>query len=65
MSDTANDKSKPFFPVAGGADDGWSKDGEATATCFCGAIQLSFVSTPYHPTPPHLPFDQTQLSRPL
>ncbi|KAJ5158029.1 uncharacterized protein N7500_007680 [Penicillium coprophilum] len=36
------DKSKPYIPLAGGADDGWSKDGEATATCYCGAIQLAF-----------------------
>jgi hypothetical protein len=36
------DKSKPYFPLAGGANDGWSKDDSATATCFCGAVQLSF-----------------------
>jgi len=38
------DKSKPYFPVAGLANDGWSTDDEATASCFCGAVQLSFVS---------------------
>ncbi|KAF8848180.1 hypothetical protein BDZ45DRAFT_681388 [Acephala macrosclerotiorum] len=36
------DKSKPYFPLAGGASDGWSKEDSATATCFCGAVQLSF-----------------------
>ncbi|KAJ5493632.1 hypothetical protein N7463_009719 [Penicillium fimorum] len=35
-------KSKPYIPLAGGADDGWSQDGKATATCYCGAIQLAF-----------------------
>jgi len=39
---TAVDKSKPYFPVAGLAHDGWSNEDEATATCFCGAVQLSF-----------------------
>lgn len=38
------DKSKPYFPLAGSANDGWSKEDEATATCFCGAVQLAFVS---------------------
>ncbi|KAF7885146.1 hypothetical protein EAF00_010964 [Botryotinia globosa] len=43
MADTpATDKSKPYFPLAGGANDGWSNGDEATATCFCGAIQLAF-----------------------
>ena len=36
------DKSKPYFPLAGGADDGWSKEDSATATCYCGAVQLAF-----------------------
>ncbi|KAL0058561.1 hypothetical protein AAF712_014753 [Marasmius tenuissimus] len=36
------DKSKPYIPLAGLANDGWSKEGEATATCFCGAVQLAF-----------------------
>jgi len=39
---SASDKSKPYFPLAGGAHDGYSKEGEATATCFCGAVQLAF-----------------------
>lgn len=40
----AADKSKPYIPLAGIADDGWSKEGQATATCYCGAVQLAFVS---------------------
>ena len=31
------------FPIAGLARDGWSTSDEATATCFCGAVQLVFV----------------------
>jgi hypothetical protein len=34
---------KQYFPLAAGSQDGWHKDGRATATCYCGAIQLSFV----------------------
>ncbi|KAF6808469.1 histidine acid [Colletotrichum sojae] len=34
--------SDSFFPLAGVATDGWSKDGEATVTCLCGAVQLAF-----------------------
>ena len=40
----ATDKSKPYFPLAGLANDGWSTEDEATATCYCGAVQLAFVS---------------------
>jgi len=36
-------KDKPYFPLSGVANDGYNKDGEATATCFCGAVQLAFV----------------------
>ncbi|KAH8897234.1 hypothetical protein GQ53DRAFT_743026 [Thozetella sp. PMI_491] len=36
------DKSNPYFPRAGIADDGWSTEDSATATCFCGAVQLAF-----------------------
>ncbi|KAF8202744.1 Mss4-like protein [Mycena galopus ATCC 62051] len=36
------DRSQPWFPLAGSATDGWSNDEEATATCFCGAVQLKF-----------------------
>ncbi|KAL8829104.1 MAG: hypothetical protein Q9191_002207 [Dirinaria sp. TL-2023a] len=39
---TVDEKSKSYFPLAGQADDGWSKENEATATCFCGAVQLAF-----------------------
>ncbi|KAJ5416385.1 hypothetical protein N7491_011287 [Penicillium cf. griseofulvum] len=42
----ARDNSKPYIPVAGGADDGWSKEGQATATCYCGAVQLAFPTQP-------------------
>ncbi|APA05928.1 hypothetical protein sscle_01g006980 [Sclerotinia sclerotiorum 1980 UF-70] len=41
-NETTADISKPHFPLAGGASDGWSNEDEATATCFCGAVQLSF-----------------------
>ncbi|KAL0580650.1 hypothetical protein V5O48_001380 [Marasmius crinis-equi] len=44
MAATA-DKSKPYIPLAGGADDGWSNEDEATATCFCGAVQLAFPTS--------------------
>jgi hypothetical protein len=37
-------KTKSYFPLAGSASDGWSNEDEATATCFCGAVQLAFVS---------------------
>jgi hypothetical protein len=43
ISLTTADKSKPFFPLAGLANDGYNKDGEATATCYCGAVQCAFV----------------------
>ncbi|KAF1838950.1 hypothetical protein BDW02DRAFT_564549 [Decorospora gaudefroyi] len=35
-------KSKPYFPLAGIAKDGYSNGEEATATCFCGCVQLAF-----------------------
>ncbi|KAL8787687.1 MAG: hypothetical protein Q9195_007643 [Heterodermia aff. obscurata] len=38
--------SKPYFPLAGQAEDGWSKEDEATATCYCGAVQLAFPTKP-------------------
>ncbi|KAI2609619.1 Mss4-like protein [Hypoxylon fragiforme] len=38
----APDKSKSYFPLAGAANDGWSTEDEATATCYCGAVQLAF-----------------------
>ncbi|KAJ7920274.1 Mss4-like protein [Mycena leptocephala] len=42
MTAAPTDKSKPYIPLAGGASDGWSNEEEATATCFCGAVQLKF-----------------------
>lgn len=42
MADT--NESETSFPLAGQAKDGWSTQDEATATCFCGAVQLAFVS---------------------
>jgi hypothetical protein len=39
---------KPSFPLASQATDGWSTETEATATCYCGAVQLAFV----RPVPP-------------
>ncbi|KAI1613867.1 Mss4-like protein [Exophiala viscosa] len=44
MASTA-DKSKPYIPHNSGASDGWSTDDEATATCFCGAVQLAFPTS--------------------
>ncbi|KAI0421468.1 Mss4-like protein [Xylaria grammica] len=38
----AADKTKPYIPFNSLQQDGWSKDTEATATCFCGAVQLAF-----------------------
>ncbi|KAH7385204.1 Mss4-like protein [Phaeosphaeria sp. MPI-PUGE-AT-0046c] len=35
----------PSFPKAGLVNDGWTKDNHTTATCFCGAVQLSFPYT--------------------
>jgi len=40
---------KSYFPRAGVATDGWSTEDEATATCFCGTVQLAFVSLPFGP----------------
>jgi len=36
----SGDNSKPCFPLAGRNNDGWSNEDEATATCYCGAVQL-------------------------
>ncbi|KAL4916482.1 Mss4-like protein [Aspergillus aurantiobrunneus] len=33
---------KSYIPLAGFAEDGWSNEDNATATCYCGAVQLSF-----------------------
>ncbi|KAJ4337139.1 hypothetical protein N0V95_008413 [Ascochyta clinopodiicola] len=40
-----SDKEKPYIPVAGAITDGWSDATHATATCFCGAVQLAFPVT--------------------
>ncbi|KAL8291307.1 hypothetical protein RQP46_002285 [Phenoliferia psychrophenolica] len=41
-SHSHDDLSKPYIPLAGLGQDGWSKDDSATATCFCGSVQISF-----------------------
>ncbi|EIN05036.1 hypothetical protein PUNSTDRAFT_55316 [Punctularia strigosozonata HHB-11173 SS5] len=45
MASATADKTEPYFPLAGVASDGWSNDDEATATCFCGAVQLAFPTS--------------------
>lgn len=46
-----DDKTSPsFIPLAGVAQDGWSTENEATATCLCGAVQLSFVCLHIYPS---------------
>ncbi|PSK33634.1 hypothetical protein B9Z65_7521 [Elsinoe australis] len=42
MSLRSADKSKPYLPLSGGTNDGHSTPTSATATCFCGAVQLAF-----------------------
>ncbi|ETI29473.1 hypothetical protein G647_01926 [Cladophialophora carrionii CBS 160.54] len=39
------DNSKPFIPLSGSGSDGYSRNGRATATCFCGAVQLEVPTT--------------------
>ena len=41
---STRDKNEPYISNNSSKQDGYSKDGEATATCFCGAVQLAFVS---------------------
>lgn len=37
------------LPLSGVARDGWSTETEATATCFCGAVQVVVVCClPFH-----------------
>jgi hypothetical protein len=38
------DKSKPYVALNSVAKDRGYIDGDATATCMCGAVQLAFVS---------------------
>ncbi|EXA36349.1 hypothetical protein FOQG_09045 [Fusarium oxysporum f. sp. raphani 54005] len=40
MATEQSHKAEKFFPRAGLAQDGWSTKEEATATCYCGAVQL-------------------------
>ncbi|KAH7136723.1 Mss4-like protein [Dactylonectria estremocensis] len=42
MAHEAADETGSSFPHAGLAQDGWSTKDEATATCYCGTVQLSF-----------------------
>jgi hypothetical protein len=42
MAASTTDKSKPFIPLAGYTNDGWSSEEKATASSFCGAVQLIF-----------------------
>ncbi|UZJ52142.1 hypothetical protein CBS101457_001462 [Exobasidium rhododendri] len=39
---SSSDASKPYIPLAGIPAGGYSKEDEATATCYCGAVQLAF-----------------------
>ncbi|CAM1505914.1 Fc.00g115510.m01.CDS01 [Cosmosporella sp. VM-42] len=41
----SSDKSQSYIPLASQAHDGWSTEDEATATCFCGAVQLAFPTS--------------------
>ncbi|KAF2849776.1 hypothetical protein T440DRAFT_508580 [Plenodomus tracheiphilus IPT5] len=52
MSVRDSDKSNPYIPLASLANDGYHdvEKKEATATCFCGAVQLAFNNNqPYQP----------------
>lgn len=42
MSAAADASNQSYFPRAGVASDGWSTEDKATATCFCGGVQLAF-----------------------
>lgn len=44
MATSSAATNEAHFPRAGLATDGWSTEDEATATCYCGAVQLAFVS---------------------
>lgn len=37
------DKTMPYIPSNSLQQDGWSNDTEATATCYCGTVQLALV----------------------
>ncbi|KAL8830815.1 MAG: hypothetical protein Q9191_001213 [Dirinaria sp. TL-2023a] len=51
---SATNKPKSYFPLGGQAEDGWSTEDEATATCYCGAVQLAF-RLPLHISPDPIP----------
>jgi hypothetical protein len=36
------------FPIVNLSNDGWSNEDEATATCFCGSVQLILVSLSFY-----------------
>lgn len=38
---TTPEQSEFYFPLAGGANDGWSNEDSATATCYCDTVQLA------------------------
>jgi hypothetical protein len=44
MARTSDAQNIAHMTLAGSAEDGWSDDKEATATCYCGAVQIAFVS---------------------
>ncbi|KAF2639207.1 hypothetical protein P280DRAFT_470592 [Massarina eburnea CBS 473.64] len=41
MAPTSN-SSESHFPLSGASSDGWTKEDSASATCFCGAVQIGF-----------------------
>ncbi|KAF5684607.1 glutathione-dependent formaldehyde-activating GFA [Fusarium circinatum] len=43
MTTEQSHKAEKSFPRAGVTQDGWSTEDEATATCYCGAVQLVLV----------------------
>ncbi|TLD34079.1 hypothetical protein PspLS_00217 [Pyricularia sp. CBS 133598] len=45
MAGPQPDLSQPYIPVVGHATGGYSKEDEATATCYCGTVQLAFPTS--------------------
>ncbi|KAK8082684.1 hypothetical protein PG996_001465 [Apiospora saccharicola] len=45
MTTPTTELSKPYIIAVGHATDGYSKENEATATCFCGTVQLAFPTS--------------------
>jgi hypothetical protein len=62
MSTRDANKNVPFIPHNSLKQDGYSKDGEATATCYCGAVQLAFVSRSSSPPNPETQFQESTIS---